>query len=269
MTLHELRKIPHLSASSLGTYVECSLQYKFSRIDGIPAEFIADSLVFGNGIHYTLADYYQALMEGEILSGEVLQERFTYHWEQLAKDKYQIRYFKGNSYHAILTQGQKLMETFAEQVPEETSRILGVEQTFSFSVPGLPLPIIGAMDLLLEDPDGTLTIVDHKTTSKALGSKDIDMSDQLTIYQKALKSMGYIDRQIILRLDCLVKTKTPRFEQVYTSRSECDEQRMIRKFQAAWDAIYKEVWVPNTASWKCGTCAYKGACDDWFQQKAA
>ena len=40
MELSEMRKSPHLSASSVGEYVECGLLYKFAKIDKIPWEFI-------------------------------------------------------------------------------------------------------------------------------------------------------------------------------------------------------------------------------------
>ena len=43
MVLSELRQQPHLSASSIGEYVECSLQYRFGRIDRLPIEFKSDA----------------------------------------------------------------------------------------------------------------------------------------------------------------------------------------------------------------------------------
>jgi len=47
MVLSELRKTEHLSASSIGTYVECSLMYKFAEIDHIPMEQKSDAMEFG------------------------------------------------------------------------------------------------------------------------------------------------------------------------------------------------------------------------------
>ena len=44
MLLSELRQTPHLSASSIGDFIECGLLYKFGRIDRIPMEFVADAL---------------------------------------------------------------------------------------------------------------------------------------------------------------------------------------------------------------------------------
>jgi putative RecB family exonuclease len=61
-----------------------------------------------------------------------------------------------------------------------------------------------------------------------------------------------------------VKTKTPKFEQYYTTRTETDELRLIRKIQRVWEGISKGVFIPNDTSWKCKTCPYKQACDKWF-----
>ena len=47
MELSELRKTPHLSASAVSDYLDCSLMYKFGRIDKIKAAFTPDALEFG------------------------------------------------------------------------------------------------------------------------------------------------------------------------------------------------------------------------------
>jgi len=51
MSLHDLRQKPHLSASSIGDYIDCGMLYKFGRVDRLLREFVAD--------HYILLwDYY-------------------------------------------------------------------------------------------------------------------------------------------------------------------------------------------------------------------
>ena len=65
MVLSELRKLPHLSASGIGEYVECSLLYRFGRIDKLPFEFRSDNLEFGTVIHRVLGEFYQARMTGD------------------------------------------------------------------------------------------------------------------------------------------------------------------------------------------------------------
>jgi putative RecB family exonuclease len=83
----------------------------------------------------------------------------------------------------------------------------------------------------------------------------------------AMRSNGYADREILLRFDCLIKTKKPKFEQYYTVRSEEDEQRLIRKALAVWNGISKGVFVPNDQSWRHKNCPYRKACDRWFLKK--
>ena len=62
MDLYYLRQQPHLSASSIGDYLDCGLLYKFGRVDRLQREYVADALVFGTVIHAVLAEFYQAKM---------------------------------------------------------------------------------------------------------------------------------------------------------------------------------------------------------------
>ena len=76
---------------------------------------------------------------------------------------------------------------------------------------------------------------------------------------------GFSDFEILLKFDCLIKTKTPKFEQYYSIRTDTDETRMVRKAQAVWRGIKQGVFVPNDTSWKCNNCFYKKPCDDWLE----
>jgi putative RecB family exonuclease len=69
MDLSELRQQPHLSASSIGDYIECGMLYRFGRIDRLPMEFVSDAMEFGSVIHMVLAEYYQAKITGDKAAG--------------------------------------------------------------------------------------------------------------------------------------------------------------------------------------------------------
>ena len=58
------------------------------------------------------------------------------------------------------------------------------------NLPYLGIPVIGVIDLLLEDENGNLIISDYKVTKKAWSASQIDENFQLSIYQLALKKMG-------------------------------------------------------------------------------
>ncbi len=268
MELSELRKTPHLSASSINDYVECGLLYKFGKIDKIPIDFKSDNLVFGSVIHYVIEEFYTAKMFGDKLSLKILQDCFEVNWiDAVRKDK-PIQYSKENTFESLKLMGKELLSAWYHGLPDDDFTVIGTEKAFSVNLPGIDIPIIGAMDLVEEDAN-TIIITDFKTSARSYSADEVDKNMQILLYQVAAKLNGYKDRDILLRLDVLVKTKKPKFEQYYTMRSELDEIRLIKKVQTVWNGIKKGVFIPNDQSWKCKTCAYKPACDEWFTERSA
>jgi len=251
MVLSELRKTEHLSASSIGTYVECSLLYKFSKIDKIPMEQKSDAMEFGSAIHQTLELYYQSKIIGEKLLLKDVHKIFEETWKKRAKDNLQIQFTKGHNFKSLLMMGKDLLTVWYNKLPDCNYTIIGIEEAFSFYIPGIPIPFIGGMDLIEQDEAGTIIITDHKTSGRAYSADEVDQNQQLTLYQMAIKYMGYSNREILIKFDTLIKTKTPKFEQYWTTRSELDEHRLIKKANQVWDGIQKQVFIPNDLNWRC------------------
>ena len=265
MVLSELRESPHLSASSINEYVECSLLYKFGRIDKLQMEFQSDALLFGTCIHRVLEEYYSARMIGDRMLLKDVHEFFVFKWLEIAKGRTDIKYADGKDYNSYLMYGRDLLTAWYNKLPDDNFTILAIEEAFSFNLPGIPIPIIGAMDLVEQDNSGTIIITDFKTSGRAYSKDEVDSNQQLTMYQIAAKQNGYADHEILLRFDTLIKTKVPRCEQYWTTRTELDERRLIKKARQVWDGISKEVFVANDTSWKCKGCAYKQACDAYLE----
>lgn len=265
MDIFELRKQPHLSVSSINSYIDCSLMYKFSRIDNLRPDFLSDNLIFGSCIHRILAEFNQEKMMGNILSSDEIENMFKTDWEKSAKDNLDIQYSKGNTYRTLLNQGVKMLQEFMKRVPENDATIIAIEEPFIMRIEGLDIPLIGIMDLVEEDEDGTLTITDYKTSKRSMAISEVDSNFQLTVYYTAAKANGYADREINLKFDCLIKTRTPKFEQIYTERSSDHSAKAIKKIKLVWDGIQKGVFIPNDTSWRCHGCSYKSYCDEWFQ----
>ena len=265
MVLSELRQTPHLSASSILEYVDCSLAYKFGRIDKLPMEFKSDSLEFGTCIHRVLEEYYSAKMIGDRMLLKEVHEIFVFNWLEIARDRTDIRYAEGKDYNSYLMYGRDLLTAWYNKLPDDDFTILGIEEAFSVTLPGIPIPIIGAMDLIEQDDAGTIIVTDFKTAGRAYSKDEVDQNQQLTMYQMAARRCGYTDHEILLKFDTLIKTKTPKFEQYWTSRCELDERRLINKARQVWDGITKGVFVANDTSWKCKGCAYKSACDEYLE----
>jgi len=269
MTLSEYRKGPHLSASSIAEYMECSLSYRFSRIDKLKPEHISDNMTFGSCIHQALADFHQERMMGVILNLEQLQERFIYHWTIRALNNDEIKYKSENSFQSLQEQGRRLLKTYRESFSEDNTVVLAIEEPFRFNMDHLPIPIVGVMDLVEEDNQGNIIITDFKTAARSYSESDVSKNPQLTLYHLASRSNGYGDRSIIMKLDVLIKTRTPQFKRYYTARDTWDELKAVKKIHAVWKGISKGVFIPNDTSWKCVEYFYRTACNDWHREEAA
>ena len=162
MVLSELRKGPHLSASAIGEYVECSLLYRFGRIDKLPFEFRSDNLEFGTVIHRVLGEFYQARMTGDRMPLSFIQKLFEENWKAVAELNDEIRYSKGKDFEILLTEGIDLLTAWYHKLPDDNFRVLSVEEAFSLNIKDLSMPIIGATDLIEEDETGTIIITDWK-----------------------------------------------------------------------------------------------------------
>ena len=180
-----------------------------------------------------------------------------------------IRYTKGKDFETLLMEGKDLLTVWYMKLPEDNFKVLGIEEAFKFHISGVEVPIIGAMDLIEEDEAGTIIITDFKTSSRSYSISEIDQNQQMTTYQLGAKANGYGDREILLRIDCLIKTIKPKFRAYYTVRTEIEEIRLIKKIHQVWDGISKGIFVPNDTSWKCKNCSYRIACDEWFLRRAA
>ncbi len=262
----EMRNKPHLSASSIKAYLDCGLYYKFSRMDKLKKTHTSDNLLFGSTIHKVLADYNQEKIIGNNMSLEDLTQLFSQYWKEAVDNTENILYSKGKSFESLLEQGKELIKTYMSQAPRDQYEIMAVEEPFAFTIDGMELPIIGVMDIVERDENDTVIISDYKTVGTSTTINEVDSNFQLTVYYMAAKLNGYADREIVLKLDCLVKTKTPRFEQVYTSRNRDDEHRAVKKIKEVYNGIQKGVFIPNAdGSWKCSGCEYKLYCDEWFK----
>ncbi len=105
MELYELRQKPHLSASSIGDYIDCGMLYKFGRVDRLPREFVADAMQFGTVIHKVLAEFYQAKMIGDRMMLKDIHESFKTNCHETAEGRDDIQYSAGKSFESYLTEG--------------------------------------------------------------------------------------------------------------------------------------------------------------------
>ena len=72
-----------------------------------------------------------------------------------------------NDYNSLLMFGRDLLTAWYTKLPDDDFTILAIEEAFSFNLPGIDIPFIGALDLVEQDNSGTIIITDFKTSGQA------------------------------------------------------------------------------------------------------
>lgn len=116
----------------------------------------------------------------------MILELFEDYWGEELSHSSKIKFKKGATAESLFLEGKSLPTVYCDKYPYDDFKVIGTEEPFSFTIPGLPMAIIGGIDLLEEDESGTIIITDHKTAGKAFSLAEVNRNMQLTIYQMAM-----------------------------------------------------------------------------------
>lgn len=244
---------PHLSVSQLNTYLRCPAQYFFRYICGVrmPPN---GNMTLGRAVHSAIEHNYRHKMQsGDDLPAEALQEVFSQEWDQ------QVGYTAFESKEKpgeMKDKGAALIELYRQEVAPQVQPA-EVEREFLIDTGATELPLNGYIDLI--DDQGT--IIDHKTAGRSYRQDAVDRNLQLTGYSLAYRTL-FGEEENGLRIDALVKTKTPKVQQLETTRSQRDIDRFLRLAQQIEQAINGGVFYPNEG-FMCSGCRYTDMCEEW------
>jgi putative RecB family exonuclease len=266
MQLATMRKQLHISYNQIWTYLECSLKYQFQYVERRDSEKVSLNLFFGSAIHACLERFYKSFQTTGIPEDiSVLQHLFAEHLtSNVFIQDVPVIYKKDlPDLDCAVDMGCKLLEAFYKTVDLTDMEILGVELPLSTSIND-DINLIGSIDLLLRDRNQNLFIVDNKTAAKPKSQTDIDNDLQLSGYSHLVVENGYVSKSDIVhgRWDVLRKLKTPKLEQLYTSRTIWDRRRFARIAHSVLAGIENRVFIP-TRSWLCTDCQFSEACAGW------
>lgn len=248
--------IDHLSASSLYTWNTCPRQYYYRYIRGLK-EPPKGVMILGGASHVgNEVNYRQKMQTREDLPVSQVQEVVAdaFHKKvQEAKDYSDGVKWENADPGAVLDQSVDCAGVHVMDIAPLVQPV-SVEEKVEYQVND-ELKLVGFIDVI----DDKGTIIDNKYVGKAPPQSDADQNLQLTCYSTMTNSTGAVDN---VRLDAVVKNKTPVAKMVSSQRTEKQREAFIHHVLNVFDAIKKGSFVERTQGWHCSEkhCGYWHRC---------
>lgn len=251
----------HLSPSSLKTWMRCREQWRQVYLLG-KRQRPAAAMIWGSAHNFALVEqnFAQKIGTGEDLSVGDVELAFAEGFDQRV-DREDVDW-KTDKPAEIKDRGVKLAAAYHQQVSASVYP-LTVEESFSIDVPGVPVPVVGRMDVTEE----TRTI-DLKTGGKR--EMNADNVFQGRVYQLA--------RPVAMEFHLATKTKVPgiytppeypEFGFAYSEVEQARTRTVLALLAADIASTYAQFGPDQTwpgaftYGWACSYCGFKPTCAYW------
>lgn len=248
-------KIDYLSYSQIQTFITCPLHYKAKYILNIPTPPSAPSS-FGNTIHLTFKDFYNHVSRlPSIASAEelikLILDIYKKDWSPVGytSKEYEKQYFE---------KGTRYLTDFIKEEFNPHSLPLKLEEPFTIPIVSKDgtkmMKIGGKMDRVDVMSDGSIEIIDYKTSHEAMDQKEADTGLQLSFYALAATTIptppfGKDPEQVNLTL-YYFETK----EKIKTKRTK-------EQLEAAKEQIFEFAEKISNSDFKCSNSPLCNSCD--------
>lgn len=262
--------IRHLSYSSVNAYLYCAKSWEFRYVIK-PDVPVSSDLPFGRAIHEAVQTYMaaRALHTDQV---KQLREFWQPIWlDTLREQKQRVEWKKPLDYYTEL--GERMLSTpeivqainaiqplvVVDAIAAEPEEQLIMERPVALNVPGVPVPVVGYIDMIAADG----VPIDFKTAGRAWSRGKEDTEIQPDFYLAALNQEGYdLNPGLAFRYYIFTKTKNPKVQVLETRRDFAQLFWMTQVIGEVWRAIEAGAFPPNPTGWKCSPkyCEYYPLC---------
>jgi hypothetical protein len=230
--------IEHLSYSSISLYLDCPEAWRRKYIAQEPTKKTS-ALAFGSAFHGTI---------------ERMIQSTQYDWasiwsEEFGKAFQDITWESGETPEQHYNEGVRLLshedvKTAIQSIQPKSSD--HIEKKVELRVPGVPVPVIGYIDIILADG----TPADFKTSARSWTQDQANNSLQTLFYLAAMNQMGF---EVNWRFKhfVFVKTKTPQVQVLEHSHTPGELFFLFEMINRVWEGISKEFFPLNPTTWRC------------------
>ena len=248
-------RVDYLSYSQIQTFITCPLHYKAKYILNIPTPPSAASS-FGNTIHLTFKDFYNLVSRLDtILDTSKYQDLIT---EIYKKDWTSIGYTDRKHEELYFNKGVNYLRDFISEEFNPHRLPIKLEEPFTIPIVSADgkrlIKIGGKMDRVDVLDDGSIEIIDYKTSAEAMDQKEADNGLQLSFYALAASTLpnhpfGKKPHEIKLTL-YYFETK----EKIKTTRTQ-------EQLEKAKEEIFSYALEIENSDFKCSRSPLCKSCD--------
>lgn len=254
--------IEYLSYSSINLYLTCAENWRRKYLLKQPQPS-TPALIFGSSVHGTV----EAALAGKIIdpgnvppltaiwpgvwSNKLEEEGARVEW---AADTPEQHYNEG-----IRILGTPEVQRMVDGIqPFVDEAGVFIERKVSLNVPGVPVPIIGYIDMMTADG----VPGDFKTSATRWSQDKAEGEIQPLFYLAALHQAGHKVPGNKFRHYVVTKAKKPEAQILEHSHTWAEVFWLYDLIRRVWDGISREVFTVNPGAWLCGPkyCGYWHEC---------
>ncbi len=248
-----------LSYSSISTYKNCPLSYKFAYVDKLERRK-SPALSFGSSIHQALHFFYSNPLQKapnlsdliQCLDSNWLREGYSSPEEEASYKELAIR----------------VLNKFHEANSEPFVAPLALEHKFQIDLGlegklGQKCFLTGVIDRVQKNPDGSIEVIDYKTNKRLPPFAQVDKDLQLSIYYFAAKETWGVEPEKLTLYFVLPDIA------MTTSREKNELERVRGEVLLTASSILKEEFDPKENP-LCPWCDFQPICPlfkDKFKDK--
>lgn len=251
----------HLSPSSIGTWQQCPLKYRYSRIDKIP-EPSTEAQLMGSFVHEVLEHFYERPAEErtQVTARALAAERWDAGWSE----KVDELHLSPEGLHRFRWQSWWCIEALWELEDPVSTNLAAVEQKLTMQVD--EATVLGIVDRYNLDEQGRIVVSDYKTGKKPRARYEGEKRFQLLVYTDMLQQ--HLDAEVAVAELLYLKEKV-RWA-IEPTKSELT--RMRTTVVKVWNEL-QQACATGTFEAKrgilCDWCSYKAFCPAWQHSYAS
>ncbi len=278
MTKQEILDTIELRQSTLKTWLSCPLMYKFRHIDKMEPSFRYPGTVHGSALHLVLAWLHAGEWKGDLRA--LYTKALNYYIYASDEEHIPVRWGGDveKEIEALKVNAVEILENYRSKAYNQNALVLFSEVQFRVKILGFEFT--GTIDQVRKNPDGSIELLDFKSSKMRPNQYAIPNDLQLTLYAYACKFGELLVERIwvkpnmlldsvgiyFLRAHEVYKRKVPGKEIgdekgdpfMRTTKSIQDLRAFRTEIRHQLSAMLKDWYYPNTAS--CAFCGYTAHC---------